>query len=125
MGGHKVSIYASTPVNALLGEARIRRVVPDNPEQIWDTYNSRIGSSKEEFNEYSGLSSEVYAIELDDVRPYRSGVPISQIYAFLDIDTELRPPQSYMSLNKNESWAQAVSIASLLHGRFKNTLTII
>lgn len=123
--GHRVAIYASTPLNALLGQATIRRVVQDDPEHIWNIYQKEIGTTKEEFEEYTANTSEIFAIELEDICPYQSSIPLSQIYHFLNPETELRPPQSYFSLEKNQQWSQAVSIAALLHGSFKNLITPI
>lgn len=123
--GHSVAIYASTPLNALLGQATIRRVVSDKPENIWDTYETEIGSTREEFDEYTAKASKIFAIELEDICPYQSSIPLSQIYHFLNPETELRPPQSYFSLEKNQQWSKAVSIAALLHGSFKNLITPI
>lgn len=114
---HRVVIYATAPVNALLGEATIKNVTSGEPSSIWNLHKNYLGCTEEEFQDYSKSSSEVFAIEFGDVTPYRSSIPVSQLGSLLGQDTELRPPQSYLSLENNDPWLRAVSVASLLHGK--------
>jgi len=116
--GERVCFYASRPVAALVGEARIRKINVDKPAHIWETYYSDIGSSKDKFDAYVGTATEIYALELTDVVPYRNWIPISQLTHLLDND--LVPPQSYCSIQNSESWSAAVSVAGLLHGITRN-----
>ena len=44
-------------------------------------------------------------------------VPLSQLESLLN-EQDLRPPQSYLSLETNIDWTRAVSVAELLHNRF-------
>jgi len=37
------------------------------------------------------------------------------------IESDLKPPQSYCTLDKNKPWFKAVSIAALLQANFRNT----
>jgi predicted transcriptional regulator len=119
--GHRINIYASAPVMGLMGEARIAGVVVNNPEMIWERFHDQIGCSRPEFDAYIAGASEVYAIELDEVRPYRERFPLGQISHL--IKEHLTPPQSYMTLEKNRPWAKAVSLAAYLHGCFKSTMS--
>ncbi len=115
--GRKAVLYASRPLGALVGEATINAIACGQPSDIWSRYESSIGCSREEFDGYVASADEVCAIELSDIVPYLSPVPLNQVEYLLNED--LRPPQSYSELNmgKNASWAKAVSIATLLHGR--------
>jgi hypothetical protein len=86
---------------------------------IWNEFGQSVGCSFVEFDAYVGSSKEVNAIELDDVVPYEEPISLAQMSHLLQ--EELRPPQSYCDLRLDEAespWAKAVSIASLLHGRF-------
>lgn len=121
--GSRVSLYVSSPVRALVGSATIARVVESEPEELWDNYNGALGCSKQEYDSYVDSAKEVFAIELEDVHPFIARVPISQISNFITED--LKPPQSYFNLKKNSSWAQAVSIATLLHGTTESRVKVI
>jgi predicted transcriptional regulator len=110
--GHRVSLYASAPVQSLVGEAKISAVTSGHPSAIWEKFGPMIGGPKEEFDHYVAGASEVYAIVLEDVISYASGTPISQMSDF--VGRELVPPQSYRSLQASDSWAQAVSIVTML-----------
>jgi len=120
--GHRINIYASAPVMGLMGEARIAGVVVNKPEMIWDRFHDQIGCSRPEFDAYVAGTDEVYAIELDEVRPYLEGVSLGQISHL--IKEHLTPPQSYFTLEKNKPWAKAVSLAAYLHGCFKSTMSL-
>ena len=94
----------------------IERVKKDTPEKIWSEFGALIGSTKKDFDEYASSSREVYAISLKNFEPYLNPVYWSQLDS--PINEELHPPQTYLSLETNENWAKAVSIAELLHNRF-------
>jgi predicted transcriptional regulator len=115
--GRKAVLYASQPQAALVGEATIHSITRGRPTDIWSCFETSIGGSWEEFEGYTASADEVSAIELSDIRPYRAPVPLDQVEYLLKED--LRPPQSYCELNmgRNDSWAKAVSIVTLLHGR--------
>lgn len=114
--GHTISIYASAPTKALVGEARINNVLNGHPKRIWEEFGSLIGCSKEDFDKYSTGTEEIFAIVLDNMKPFRASVPLTQLSGLLNKD--LTPPQSYLTLQNNKSWAEAVSVAVLLHGSF-------
>ena len=120
--GHRINIYASAPVMSLIGEARIAGVVANKPEIIWERFHDQVGCSRAEFNSYAAGTDELYAIELDDVRPYRNGLSLIQMSHL--VKEHLTPPQSYMTLEKNKPWAKAVSLAAYLHGCFRSTMSL-
>ncbi|MBL7994695.1 ASCH domain-containing protein [bacterium] len=121
--GSTVTLYASAPRKALVGEAKIKNVISDNPNRIWEDFGVDIGCTKKEFDEYTLLTNEVYAIVLGDVKPYQTNMPVTQMSHL--INTDLVPPQSYCTLENNKSWAEAVSVAALLHGNFRHIPKII
>ncbi len=114
-----VCLYSSSPIQALIGEAKIDRVVVGEPNFIWEKFNLDLGCSKDEFDKYAGSSKKVYAVVFGEVRPYKLSIPRSQLSYLLTKD--LKPPQSYCFLEKNKSWAEAVSIAALLQANFRKT----
>ena len=115
--GCRVVVYGSGKNGALVGEATIKSVVQDHPKNIWLQFGQRIACSVTEYDQYSSSADQVYAIELGDVLPYRFPIMLQQISQILH--QPLRPPQSYFRLDSDEShsWAQAVSVASLLHAK--------
>jgi predicted transcriptional regulator len=115
--GATVKIYSSTPEQCLVGEAKISRVVSDDPIRIWKDYGHETGCTKREFDDYVGTAKEVSAIVFSEVRPYTEIIPLSQL-SYL-VNAELRPPQSYCRLENSEHWAEAVSVAALLQNSFR------
>jgi predicted transcriptional regulator len=115
--GCRVAFYASKPLSALVGEATINSVTCGRPDDIWADFGWRIGCSFDEFETYTTRSSQVCAIELSNVLPYRSPLPLAQMVHLSRRD--LKPPQSFRELNleRNGGWAIPVSVASLLHVR--------
>jgi len=117
--GRKAALYASSPQKALVGEATVRSVTSGSPTDIWDHFGVSIGCSASEFRAYVGSATQVYAIELDEVFPYKTPIGLSVISHLLCED--LRPPQSYCDLSLRDDtspWAKAVSVAGALHSHF-------
>ncbi|MBW2621637.1 MAG: hypothetical protein JRD68_01905 [Deltaproteobacteria bacterium] len=115
--GCRVTIYSSSPVKGLQGHATIADVIKDCPDSIWEKFGSDLGCSKKDFYEYSASSPQIFAITLKDYQAYTSTLFLDQMSHLLDKD--LKPPQSHLALENNELWSGAVSIAELLHGRFR------
>lgn len=117
--GARAVLYASSPQKAIVGEAIVRRITLGSPGEIWEKFGSDLGCSLAEFRSYVGSSMTVSAIEFEEVIPYREPLSLSQM-SYL-IEDNLRPPQSFCDLSLNDehsAWARAVSVATLLHGRF-------
>lgn len=113
--GRTAVVYGTQPLGSLMGEVVLSEVTSGPPMQIWERHGARVGCSYHEFAGYVGEASEVYAIELSEVRPYLSPVGIPLI-SYL-IREDLRPPQSFLNVKMEEAspWGKAISVASLLH----------
>jgi predicted transcriptional regulator/N-acetylglutamate synthase-like GNAT family acetyltransferase len=94
--GSTVFIYASSPMQAIVGESIISSIIHGKPRDIWEGYSEQIGCSKNEFNEYCRGEKTVYAIVLDDLLPYPDPLPWSIFSAAFD--APIHPPQSYRFL---------------------------
>jgi predicted transcriptional regulator len=118
--GSKVVVYGTQPVAALMGEVTVSGVTPGSPSSIWERFGGRAGCSHEEFAEYVGNAPQVYAIELNDATPYLCPLSTYEIARMINVD-ELRPPQSFLELKmgKDSPWARAISVAGLMHGKFR------
>ena len=68
--GSTVFIYASMPIQAIVGESIIASIIHARPREIWEGFNEQIGCSRNEFNEYCRGERTVYAIVLDELLPY-------------------------------------------------------
>jgi predicted transcriptional regulator len=112
----KVTIYVSGRERSLVGEALIKDVIFDRPENVWERFSDQIKCTKEEFDKYTASKNKVYAIMLEDAFPYRKNISIKEISSLFKED--LRPPQNYYNLNNNAKWAEAVSMGAMLQGNF-------
>ncbi len=111
---HRIAIYATDPARSIVGEATIFDVDKGEPTEIWEKYGHDISCTEKEFYDYSKGTKILFAIILGDVKPYPAPIFLSQLAHILKSD--LRPPQSYYTMKKNEEWATAISISSLLFG---------
>jgi predicted transcriptional regulator len=118
--GSKAVIYGTQPLGALMGEVTVSGVTSGSPGVIWERFGGRAGCSHEEFNGYVGDAPEVYAIELNEAKPYLCPLSTYEIAKIIDVD-ELRPPQSFLELKMEQDspWARAISVVGLSHGRFR------
>jgi predicted transcriptional regulator len=119
----RVTLYSSHPTKAVVGYAVIQCVISDTPKNIWENYGYQLGCSKAEFDTYTEGLNKIYAIQLNNINPYRSPMPLTQLSWFLD--QTLIPPQSYASLKENKNWLNAISIADILQGKFSTVTQAI
>ena len=108
----RATLYASRPVGALVGEARIVRVISGHPERIWHHFGHLVDCKREQYDAYVGNQTNVYALVLGNVAAFAEQIPITQLSHLLD--ESLKPPQSYLRLTENEKWSSAVSLATAL-----------
>ena len=62
-----------------MGEALIKDVIFDRPENVWKRFSDQIGCAKEEFDKYTISKNKVYAIVLEDAVPYQNSISIKEI----------------------------------------------
>ena len=79
----KVTIYASGHERSLVGEALIKDVVIDKPENIWERFHDQIGCTKEEFDKYTASKNKVYAVVLEDAVPYQKSISIKELSSLM------------------------------------------
>ena len=115
--GCRATLYSTSPVKAIYGYATIEKIRKDTPEKIWSQYGEDIGGIKRDFDKYVGSSKEIYAIFLNNYNTYLNSLDLEHMSYLLNYK-KLKPPQSYLCLEKDTDWTKAVSIAELLHNRF-------
>ncbi len=107
--GCKITVYASAPTSAIMGEVTIANVVYGSPEEIWASFGPKIGCTHEDYASYTKGSREISAILLHDPVPYNP--PIKRKDLAMLSGADLRPPQSYMTLGAGTSWHLAIQSA--------------
>lgn len=89
--GMPVVLYATSPVMALLGSARVTRVETATPARVWQRHRSRTGLSREEYDVYMEGAAQASALLLE--RPERLSEPVPLTH--LRAGSGFHPPQSY------------------------------
>jgi len=110
--GVRFNLYASSPRKCLMGEAKIERVIESSPEIIWEHFSTQVACSKQEFDNYTYGADKVYALVLNDIKPYMYPIHLTQIEHLLR--KNLNAPQSYSVVGHNDDWINAISMAAIL-----------
>ena len=88
----KVVVYASHPVQKVIGEFEVGSVLALNRRQLWQQTRQFAGIAKAYFDAYFADKDLAYAIEIKSTKRYRSPVNLNNICP------SARPPQSFMYL---------------------------
>lgn len=86
-----VVVYASSPVQKVIGEFKIDRILDDEPGNLWKKTKNHAGINEDFFFEYFADRAIGYAIKVKSVKRYSK--PLC-----LRTDFNLTPPQSFMYL---------------------------
>jgi predicted transcriptional regulator len=89
--GAAVLIYASSPVMAIIGTARVHSVERDNQQQIWVRHAASVGLTREEYDTYLRGVDSVSAISLENPSFLDNPVTLQQLRG----EQPFHPPQSY------------------------------
>ncbi|MDB5158367.1 MAG: Ljo [Mucilaginibacter sp.] len=119
----RITLYSTAPYKAILGYAVIQKVISNTPEKIWEQYGSELGCSQSEYKNYTGNIDKVFAIKLSNITPYQNPIYLTQLSNFLN--TNLIPPQSYLSLKENANWQNAIAVSDLLQGKFSTIVQTV
>ncbi|MEU9663606.1 ASCH domain-containing protein [Streptomyces chartreusis] len=96
--GTPVIIYATSPVMALTGTARLTGVDTAAPGQIWRRHRTTCGISRAEYTAYMEGAAHASALLLDSARTLSSPVPLDHLRAVC----AFHPPQSYRYLTPQD-----------------------
>lgn len=97
--GDIVVIYESSPTMALRGSVIVNDVVSDSPSNIWGSYNTIAGISKEKYELYYESNDIAYGIIFDNVTEYKNSLSLKSLRKIWD---GFSPPQSYRYLSYEE-----------------------
>jgi predicted transcriptional regulator len=112
----RISLYASSPEQSLVGEATVGAIRSGSPDELWSLYGDQAGCTKDEFDKYTNGAATLYAIGLTDVHPYERPLPLRAIRAV--VGEEFTPPQSYRAINDTHSLTGAVTLAQAVDSTF-------
>ena len=85
----KVIVYASSPVQQIIGEFEIEQIISDDPVNLWESTKLGSGITKDFFFDYFENRKVAYAIQIKSTLKYKEPLCIKK-----DFDTF--PPQSFL-----------------------------
>lgn len=116
--GILVIIYATKPVGAIVGTARIAGVLSGSPADMWRQHHDNTGVTRDEFDTYLSGTETAYLLVLRNVQRLEPLLTLEQIRAA----TAFQPPQSYrylsqhMLLNLADGHPAQSSLMTRFHG---------
>ncbi len=88
-----VIVYASSPVQRVIGEFEIDTILYDDLENLWKETKEFSGISKDYFFEYFNNKKQGYAIKIKRTKRYEKDLSIKD-------DFNTIPPQSFLYLKE-------------------------
>lgn len=88
-----VVVYASSPVQQVIGEFEIDGILSSSPDEIWELTKKYSGISEMYFHEYFENRLVAHAIKIKNTKRYKKPMSLKE-------DFNVRPPQSYLYLNE-------------------------
>jgi predicted transcriptional regulator len=95
--GTLVIIYATKPVGAIVGTARISGISSGNPADMWEQHQRSTGVTGAEYEAYLAGAETAYLLFLRKVQRLEPLLTLEQIRSA----TTFQPPQSYRYLNQD------------------------
>jgi predicted transcriptional regulator len=87
----RILVYASSPVQKVIGEFQIEGILNDDVDKIWEETHLQSGISRDFYEMYFGNRVKAYAIKVGEVIRYQNAKDLSEY----DL---LVPPQSFAYL---------------------------
>jgi predicted transcriptional regulator len=95
--GTLVIIYATKPVGAIVGTARISGLSQGSPAEIWEQHQAHAGIAREDFDTYLDGAATAYALLLERVQRLVPLLTLEEMRAA----ASFQPPQSYRYVTQN------------------------
>ncbi len=73
----RLVIYSTSPVMEIVGEARVKNIIEDDPEKVWHMTEDGAGITKEFFDHYYEGHDTAIAFELDGFTKYKNAKKLS------------------------------------------------
>ena len=87
----KIVVYASSPVQKVIGEFEIEFILKSGLEDLWNETQEYSGITKDYFFQYFSEKKEGFAIKIKNQRKYKQPKSLKDDYNLL-------PPQSFLYL---------------------------
>ena len=91
----KVYIYATKPIQAIIGEFTLDGIIDDSPQKVWAATARQGGITEAFFNDYFKGRNKAYALKIGKVIKYSEPIDPKKII------TDFTHPQNFMYTNKN------------------------
>lgn len=89
-----VVVYASSPVQRVIGEFEIDSILNDELKQLWNITKEFSGITENFFFDYFQNKEKGYAIKIKKTRKYNKSLSLKD-------DFNVNPPQSFMYLEES------------------------
>jgi len=87
-----IVVYASSPVQQVIGEFDIDEIYSSHPDSLWEQTKAHSGISSDFFFEYFLEREIAHAIKIKNTRRYRTPLNLKETF-------NTNPPQSYMYID--------------------------
>ena len=94
--GTPVIIYATKPVAAVIGTARIDHVEAGSPADLWDQYNGVMGVTEPDYADYLQGVDTAYVLLLSQARRLAAPLSLNEMRRA----AAFQPPRSYRYLSR-------------------------
>lgn len=91
----KVYIYSSSPVCRIVGEFKIKNIITDTPENLWEETKEYSGITRLFFDSYFEGKRIAYALKIEDVVKYSEAIHPNIIF------DHFTAPQSFVYTELN------------------------
>lgn len=88
-----VVVYASSPMQKVIGEFEIDNIINDELDNLWARTKQYAGIDKEYFYQYFAEKENGFAIKIRKTKKYKKPLCLRE-------DFNLTPPQSFLYLNR-------------------------
>lgn len=92
-GVDTVIIYCTAPIKKVVGEFKIKSIIEDLPQNLWNISPKYTGIDKEKFEKYFLNKEKGYAIEITKVKKYKTFKTLKQLNSKIKA-----APQSFIYL---------------------------
>lgn len=87
-----IIIYCTYPTKKVLAEVKIKSILTDTPDNLWERTKEHAGISKEFFDKYFADRKIAYAYELGEIIKYNKPLELKDFGC-------IAAPQSYVYIN--------------------------
>lgn len=97
--GDYVVIYASSPTMSVVGFGQIKQIIEMSPDDMWNTYSSKLGIDRTRFDIYFQDKDKAVGIEFESIKKVQPVITLDKIR---EVDQTFCPPQSYRYVSNEQ-----------------------